>query len=51
MNERSYEEMVQFVLERIIRAFGKGEDLRSAAGHIVSVVSEWGAQNEKVHNE
>lgn len=45
------EDMIQMGIRQIIRAFGKGEDLRGAVGGIVLQSAAWGADNYKRRQE
>lgn len=43
----SMDDMVEFGISRVLEAFGKGENLRSAVFSIVNASAHWGAENEK----
>jgi len=47
----TFDDMVDYGVSQVIKAFGKGEDLRGAVSSIVMVTAQWGADNRDRHKE
>ena len=43
----TFDDMVEYAVSRVIRAFGKGEDLRGACYSIVRASAQWALDVEK----
>lgn len=43
----THDELIEDGISQILRAFGKGEDLRGAVWYIVTASAQWGADYEK----